>query len=105
MSDKLPSRMEWNLIHLRPVLQHRKVRNNNRARKLAPVAEHGSVRYEHVIFQAILNRLGSDEFSAAGLEQILLAVRNFQEAVRVNVPDVSGFEPLPFKRLLGLLWI
>src|SRR5262249_1332116 len=105
MADQFSARVKRNVVHLCPVLQHRKMRHNNYAGELSPIADHGSISNQHVVFEAILYRLWGDELTAAGLEQVLLAIGNFEEAIRIDFADISGLEPLPFESLLSLLWI
>src|SRR5579863_3259719 len=81
------------------------MRGNNYGGILAFVADHGSLGDKNVVLQGILNRLGSNEFSAGGFDQVFLAVGNIQKTITVNLSDVTGFEPaICCKCRLRFLW-
>ena len=79
--------------------------DNNNAGKLSSIADHCRIRDQHIVFQAILNWLGSDEFAAACLKQVLFAISDFKKPIGIDLVDIFGFELLFLKCLFGLCGI
>ena len=65
------------------------------------VADEGGVADQEMRFELVLDGLGRDEFAARGFEQLLFAVGDVEEAVRVEVADVAGGEPASLVEVVG----
>ena len=77
----------------RPLLQLLVIGDDEDDRELALVAEHYGVGDELVEFDLVLDRLRGDVLPARGLQEVFLAVRDFEIAVPVELADVAGAEP------------
>ncbi len=90
-----------NFVRSGPLLQDDEVRRDKYAGKLVPVADERGLCDEHVRLELVFDGLRSDEFSARGLQQLLLAVGNVEKPIVVEVSDVSGLEPAIILKGLG----
>src|SRR5882672_3857741 len=70
---------------------------------LVPVAQNDRFEYPRRLLQRVLDRLRRDLLTAARDDDVLLAVGDAQEAVRVQLADVARVEPAVLKCGRGLL--
>ena len=56
------------------------------------VADQRGLGDQWIVFELVFNGLRGDQLAAGGLQQLLLAVGDEEEAVRVNAGDVAGAE-------------
>src|SRR5208337_5320782 len=90
----------------RPIFQNGEVRGDQYRGKFPAVTEHHGCPNEGVELQRTFDRLRRDEFSAGGLDQILLAIGDRKESIAVEVSDVARLEPAIQKcvaRFLGTI--
>ena len=85
------------------LLEHHEVRDDERGRELAPVADQDGLRHERALLQPQLDRRGRDVLAAGRDDEVLLAVGDRQVAVGVEVADVAGVEPPVAQRRRGFL--
>src|SRR5229473_980890 len=97
MGDQLVPRSESNVVRLGPVFERNKVGGDDDGGELALVAQDSDSADEGIQFQGILDWLGSDEFSARSLDQILLAIGDRQISIGVDVTDIARLEPAAFR--------
>src|SRR5512133_2663909 len=86
-----------------PVAQHRHGWRNHHAREPAPLTDNGGLADQRVRLQGIFDRLWRDEFSAGGLDQILLAIGDDKESVRIDGSHIASLEPITLESILRLL--
>ena len=102
--DQLGPVLPGQTLSPRPGLQLGKVRGQQRDGKFAPVAQHDRVGDELVAPQQPFDRLRRHFLPAGGHDQVLLTIGDLEEAVGVQLPDVTGVEPaVRIDRLAGRL--
>src|ERR1051325_2059380 len=69
------------------------VRDHQRCRKLTLSTYQHHLVHEARGFNRLFDRLRRDVLATGSLEQLLLAIRNAQEAVLIDRADVAGLEP------------
>src|SRR5207245_8016073 len=75
------------------IIQEREIRRDDHSVKLASVTNYDSRPYQGVQSERVLNWLRRDEFSTRGLDEVLLSIRDREEAVRVKRSDITRLEP------------
>src|SRR5215467_15615054 len=85
----------------RIAMQHFHVRMDQGGSELSPIPDDDHLRNEPARHQQALDSLRSDVLSAAGLDQIFLAVGNGKVSVPVDFADVAGSEPAIFGESLA----
>ena len=58
-----------------------------------PVAHQRGLRHQRVVLELVFNGLWRHQLAARGLQQLLLAVGDEKESVRVQVSNVAGAKP------------
>src|SRR5271165_6864284 len=86
-----------------PSLESREVGRDESGGELVAIADEGCLSDEEIGLELVFNGLRGDKFAARSLEQLLLAICNVEETVRVQAADVSGAEePLIVEDLGGV---
>ncbi len=78
---------------LGPVLKRRHRRNEDHGAEVAAIADHHDLFDELARLELVFDRLGRHVLAARGLDQVLLAIGDPEEAVVVELADVAGVEP------------
>src|SRR5207253_7057674 len=82
-----------NAVLPRPAADLVRVERDERDAVFPVVADHDGLAHVWLELQEILDLLGRDVLPARRLEEILLPVRDAEEPVRVELPDVARVEP------------
>src|SRR5438128_11281566 len=72
---------------------------NEHGRELALLSEYDSFCDKYIVLERVLNRLRSNEFTTRRFDQIFLTVGDGEEAVRVQVANITGFKPIACERI------
>src|SRR5579871_3346140 len=69
------------------------MRKDQYGAEFALVTHDSGFRDQRIVLQGTLNGLRRNEFSTRGLDQILLAVGNGEEALAIELSDVASLKP------------
>src|SRR5207302_4872637 len=105
LADRLTDQILYRSVVRSLRLRRLAVERDQRRHEGAAFTEHDCVGNPRTAAQHVLDRSGCDIFSSGGLEQVLLAVRDLEIAVRVELTDVARFQPSVGERLPRLLRI
>src|SRR6201981_2397381 len=101
MLDQLRAGGEGDLLIARPVFEQREIWSDEHSRELALIAHNDGFRDQGIVLQRVLNRLGRDKFAAGGLDEVLLTVGYREEAIGIEVADVSSLKPSVDEGIVG----
>ena len=82
----------------RKSFESREIGHEERANKFPPLADDQHLGHQPILLKQILQLFRRDEFSAARLEEVLLAARDGEITFAVERAEVAGAEPAVGKR-------
>src|SRR5689334_2761135 len=104
MCNQFFARGERYVVGACPILQQREIGTNQDRWKLLLLAEHHSLCDQGIVLERVLDGLGCDEFSARGLDQILLSIRDRQKSILIDSAYIPSLEPAIHKCILRFVW-